>query len=61
MDYEPSERGWKMVPGDAVMTTLETSVKALTGGKPLSREAFEKHAMAKLQRELPDHPLTSTT
>lgn len=59
MDYEPCGRGWKMVPGEAVFTTLETSVKALTGGKPLSREAFEKQLRAKLERHNPGHPLTS--
>ena len=61
MDYKHCARGWEMVPGEAVFTTLETSVKALTGGKPLSKEAFENQLRAKLARDVPGHPLTLAT
>lgn len=57
MDYEPTEYGWKMVPGEAVFTTLETSVKALTGGTPLSKEEFENQLRGKLRKGIPEHPL----
>lgn len=55
MDYERTQKGWKMVPGEFVMTTLETSVKALTGGTPLSREAFEKQLITKISKDSPNH------
>ena len=59
MDYQPTSKGWSMVPGEVVYTTLETSVKALTGGTPLSRETFERQLLTKLNRENPGHNLTS--
>ncbi len=59
MDYEACDRGWKMIPGEVVLTTLETSVKALTGGTPLSKVAFENQLRSKLAKGIPDHPLAS--
>lgn len=56
--YHPSERGWKLVPKEVVFTRLEASVKALTGGTPLSKEAFEKQLVTKLKLIAPNHPLT---
>ena len=57
--YHPSEKGWKLAPKEVVFTRLEASVKALTGGTPLSKEAFEKQLVAKLKLTVPNHPLTS--
>lgn len=55
--YEPTAKGWKMVPRQTVFTKLEASVKALTGGTPLPRERFEKQLLSKLQMICPDSPL----
>lgn len=59
VDYQQTKIGWSMVPGEVVMTTLDTSVKALTGGTPLSKEAFEQQLLTKLQRENPGHRIPS--
>ena len=56
-DYKETTTGWTMVPGEVIYTSLDTSVKALTGGTPLSREAFEAQLKSKLARVNPDHPL----
>lgn len=40
--YEATVSGWKLCRKKMVLTTLESSVKALTGGTPLSKEDFEK-------------------
>jgi hypothetical protein len=56
--YEPTERGWKLVPKEAVFTKLESSVKALTGGTPLSKESFERQLVTKLKLGFPTHPLS---
>jgi hypothetical protein len=55
--YKPSANGWKLVPKDVVFTKLESSVKALTGGTPLSKEAFEQQLITKLKISAPDRPL----
>ncbi len=57
--YQETDTGWKLIPKDVVFTRLEASVKALTGGTPLSKEAFEKRLIEKLQLTVPTHPLTS--
>jgi hypothetical protein len=57
VSYQPSETGWKLAPKEVVFTKLEASVKALTGGTPLSKEAFEKQLVAKLKLVAPNHPL----
>ena len=44
--YEETGSGWKLCRKQVVLTTLESSVKALTGGIPLSREAFEEQLKA---------------
>jgi hypothetical protein len=59
--YEPAGRGWKLVPGEVVFTKLDSSVKALTGGVPLSREKFEEQLCQKLAAEYPNHPLAIKT
>ncbi|MCE0499249.1 MAG: hypothetical protein LV481_15020 [Methylacidiphilales bacterium] len=57
--YHPSEKGWKLTPKEVVFTRLEASVKALTGGTPLSKETFEKQLVTKLKLTMPNHPLTT--
>jgi hypothetical protein len=54
--YDPSPTGWKQAPRDVVFTRLEASVKALTGGVPLSREKFEEQLRRKLGVVYPSHP-----
>jgi hypothetical protein len=44
--YQETGRGWKLCRKREVLTTLESSVKALTGGTPLSKEDFEKQLLA---------------
>lgn len=46
--YDQTPSGWTLVPREAVFTKLDPSVKALTGGVPLSRERFEEQLRAKL-------------
>jgi hypothetical protein len=55
--YEPAEKGWKLVPKEVVYTKLDSSVKALTGGTPLSKEAFEQQLVTKLKITAPGRPL----
>ncbi len=57
--YEPVEKGWRLVPKEVVFTKLDSSVKALTGGTPLSKEAFEKQLVTKLKITAPERPLAS--
>jgi hypothetical protein len=54
--YESAAKGWKLVPGKVVFTKLDSSVKALTGGVPLSKEKFEDQLRHKLAADYPDHP-----
>jgi len=58
--YEPVAKGWKLVRKDVVFTKLESSVKALTGGTPLSKEAFENQLISKLKAASPHHRLISS-
>ncbi len=51
--YEPKSEGWKLVPHEVVYTTLDASVKSLTGGIPLSRERFEEQLRTKLASVAP--------
>ena len=46
--YDPTLRGWKLARREAVFTKLDSSVKALTGGVPLSKERFEEQLRNKL-------------
>lgn len=55
--YDPAPHGWKLSPREVVFTKLESSVKALTGGVPLSKEKFEEQLRAKLFAIDPSHPL----
>jgi hypothetical protein len=55
--YQPCEVGWKLVRKEVVFTKLDASVKALTGGTPLPKEAFESQLLSKLRSARPDHPL----
>jgi len=55
--YEPIPNGWKLVPREMVCTKLESSVKSLTGGVPLSKERFEQQLRFKLSTAAPEHPL----
>jgi hypothetical protein len=57
--YEPTTAGWKLTPREVVYTKLEASVKALTGGIPLSKEAFENQLVSKLLASNPGHPLST--
>ncbi len=55
--YDASGRGWTLAPREVVFTRLDASVKALTGGVPLSRERFERQLRVKLAGLNPSHPL----
>jgi hypothetical protein len=55
--YEPAPEGWKLVAREIVFTKLESSVKSLTGGVPLSKEKFEEQLRFKLSAAAPAHPL----
>lgn len=55
--YDPAPHGWKLVRRDVVFTKLDSSVKALTGGVPLSKERFESELRLKLGANCPEHPL----
>lgn len=57
--YKKTEKGWKLVPRKAVLTKLESSVKALTGGVPLPKEKFEEQLLKKLKTIYPKSPLLS--
>jgi len=46
--YDSKPKGWTLVPREVVFTKLEPSVKALTGGVPLSKERFEQQLRFKI-------------
>ena len=48
--YDAKPGGWTLVPREVVFTKLDASVKALTGGVPLSKERFEEQLRFKLAR-----------
>lgn len=56
--YDAVPRGWKLSKREVVFTKLDSSVKALTGGVPLSKERFEDQLRTKLSAVHPGHPLT---
>ena len=47
--YELKSNRWKLTPKEVVCSQLDTSVKALTGGVPLSKEKFEAQLQEKLR------------
>jgi hypothetical protein len=47
--YELKSNRWKLVPKEVVFSQLDSSVKALTGGVPLSKEKFEAQLQEKLR------------
>lgn len=47
--YELKSNRWKLTPKEIVFSQLDPSVKALTGGVPLSKEKFEAQLREKLQ------------
>jgi hypothetical protein len=47
--YELKSNRWKLTPKEVVFSQLDTSVKALTGGVPLSKEKFEAQLQEKLR------------
>jgi hypothetical protein len=55
--FDPAPTGWILSQRKAVYTKLDSSVKALTGGVPLSRERFEEQLRSKIGRAYPQHPL----
>lgn len=55
--YDSVPNGWKIVRREVIFTKLDSSVKALTGGLPLSKERFEEQLRAKLTESFPNHPL----
>ncbi len=55
--YDQTPRGWKLTRRDVVFTKLDSSVKALTGGVPLSKERFEQQLRLELGALDPGHPL----
>jgi hypothetical protein len=59
--YDPTPTGWRLTPREAVFTRLDSSVKALTGGLPLSKERFEEQLRRKLAAAHPEHPLALRT
>lgn len=56
--YEPHDGSWKLCRKCVIPTRLDASVKALTGGVPLSKEKFERQLVDKLKRINPQHPLS---
>ena len=56
--YDQTPRGWKLVRRELVLTKLEASIKALTGGVPLSREKFEEQLRVKLEASAPEHSVS---
>ena len=48
VQYELKSNRWKLTPKEVVFSQLDTSVKALTGGVPLSKEKFETQLQEKL-------------
>jgi hypothetical protein len=52
--YALKSNRWKLTPKEVAFSQLDTSVKALTGGVPLSRERFEAQLEEKL-RSKPKH------
>jgi hypothetical protein len=55
--YDQKSNVWELVPHEVVFTKLDASIKALTGGVPLSRERFEAQLLQKLRVLDPTHPL----
>lgn len=55
--YQFSGGRWRLVPKEMVGTKLDSSVKALTGGTPLSKEEFERQLVMKRIVQAPDRPL----
>ncbi len=55
--YDSTPKGWKLVRREVAFTKLDASVKALTGGVPLSRERFEAELRLKLGTFHPEHPV----
>ena len=47
--YELKGDRWKLTPKEVVFSQLDSSVKALTGGVPLSKEKFEAQLQEKLR------------
>jgi hypothetical protein len=56
--YDLTDDGWQLKPRKVVYTRLDSSVKALTGGLPLSKEQFEQQLRSKLATAHLGHPLT---
>jgi Restriction endonuclease NotI len=56
--YDHTPDGWQLKSRKVVYTRLDSSVKALTGGLPLSKEQFEQQLQSKLATAHPEHPLT---
>jgi hypothetical protein len=48
---------WTLVPRKVVFSDLDSSVRALTGGKALPRHEFETQLLVKLAEAYPEHPL----
>jgi hypothetical protein len=59
--YENAGNAWRLTPSKVVYTKLDSSVKALTGGVPLSKERFEDQLRSKLRVAFPAHPLLTAT
>jgi hypothetical protein len=57
--YQPTDKGWRLERKKVVLTRLEESIKALTGGTPLPREKFELQLRQKLAKKFPRHPLAA--
>ncbi len=50
--YEMQSDRWRLTPKEVVFSHLDSSVKALTGGVPLSKEKFESQLQEKLRTKL---------
>jgi hypothetical protein len=57
--YDQTQNGWKLVERDVIYTKLESSIRALTGGVPLSKEGFEEQLLNKLKNIDSNHTLLS--
>lgn len=55
--FDWDRTSWRLAKREVVCTKLEASVKALTGGVPLSKEEFEAQLLNKLRGIAPDSPL----
>ena len=59
VDYGSEYQTWSLQRGDVAYTKLDASVKALTGGTPLSKERFEEELIKKIRSIYPSHDFST--